>query len=603
MSSQDALDPDPSGLLSDATLTALQLDQQPFGQSGPNSESFLDETGAEQLADIKQALITGDDLLLVLGSKGAGKTTLLKQLGENSGLRIQCFAVKGSSRFSTLNLFAGMLEAFKQPAPEKLKDILDKLIPCLQTMVSRNTLSAIVLDDAHLVSESELTQLLSSMLYINSLDETLMRVALAAPAELEDRIPDLLPEGADLPYSSLSIEGMSEDRAANFLGFRLEAVEFDGEWPFSDEQLNTMVARSGGLPGPLLAAAANLLNQRHGPLTQRLPQELLANNHSSLLQSRFAKLGLGVLGMVLIVGGLSISLPEKSEQESNRYSNNAAPAITDSESTLRLVESETFSVPTNSTPQAATTSSTQNQSSNPARTIANDPDNIETTPATPNASSPSGSDVLTAVSTSTTSPIPTTNQQQSPAASNAPAVESPAPAGTRIQVVGSSAPVSDVEQGLRAAPSSASPETPMTAGSETTTPPASNAAQPNASPTRQPDSSSENDDEVAPELTAILDSPTWILVQNPDKFTVQMSASQDRASVENFLKRNAAVLPAPNSIYTFNRDGDTWYALVHGLFTSIEEARTAVEKMPDTALSNQPWIRSIGRVQDVLRAQ
>lgn len=603
MSSQDALDPDPSGLLSDATLTALQLDQQPFGQSGPNSESFLDETGAEQLADIKQALITGDDLLLVLGSKGAGKTTLLKQLGENSGLRIQCFAVKGSSRFSTLNLFAGMLEAFKQPAPEKLKDILDKLIPCLQTMVSRNTLSAIVLDDAHLVSESELTQLLSSMLYINSLDETLMRVALAAPAELEDRIPDLLPEGADLPYSSLSIEGMSEDRAANFLGFRLEAVEFDGEWPFSDEQLNTMVARTGGLPGPLLAAAANLLNQRHGPLTQRLPQELLANNHSSLLQSRFAKLGLGVLGMVLIVGGLSMSLPDKSEQESNRYSNNAAPAITDSESTLRLVESETFSVPTNSTPQAATTSSTQNQSSNPASTIANDPDKIETTPATPNASSPSGSDVLTAVPTSTTPPIPTTNQSQSPAASNAPAVESPAAAGTRIQVVGSSARVSDIEQRLRSAQSSASPETPMTAGSETTTPPASNAAQPNASPTRQPDSSSENDDEVAPELTAILDSPTWILVQNPDKFTVQMSASQDRASVENFLKRNAAVLPAPNSIYTFNRDGDTWYALVHGLFTSIEEARTAVEKMPDTALSNQPWIRSIGRVQDVLRAQ
>ena len=46
-----------------------------------------------------------------------------------------------------------------------------------------------------------------------------MRVALAAPSAFEDRIPDLLPEGADLPYSSLTIDGMNDARAAIILPF------------------------------------------------------------------------------------------------------------------------------------------------------------------------------------------------------------------------------------------------------------------------------------------------------------------------------------------------------------------------------------------------
>ena len=114
MSPQDTLDIDHNGLLSDATLSALQLRQQPFTSSPADGDAFSDDTTAEQLGDIKQALITGDDLLLILGETGSGKTTLLGQLGANSGLRIQCFSVKGSPRFSTMNLFAGMLEAFKR---------------------------------------------------------------------------------------------------------------------------------------------------------------------------------------------------------------------------------------------------------------------------------------------------------------------------------------------------------------------------------------------------------------------------------------------------------------------------------------------------------
>jgi DamX protein len=101
----------------------------------------------------------------------------------------------------------------------------------------------------------------------------------------------------------------------------------------------------------------------------------------------------------------------------------------------------------------------------------------------------------------------------------------------------------------------------------------------------------------------LLESSSWILLQDRALYTVQMSASRDRDSVVNFLNAHSDVLPAPNSIYTFTRNGGSWYALLHGLYESIDTARTAVEAMPAEALTNQPWIRSVARVQEVLKAQ
>jgi len=605
MSSKDALDIDHSVLLSDATLSALQIDQQPFGPLEADSVLYLDETTSEQLADVKQALITGDDLLLILGASGAGKTVLLKQLGENSGLRIQCFAVKGSARFSTLNLFAGMLEAFKRPPPEKLKDILDELIPCLQTMVTRNTLSAIVLDDAHRVTETELTQLLSGMLYLNSQDETLLRVALAAPAEFEDHIPDLLPEGADLPYSSLTIDGMNPSRAADYLSYRLAQAGFDGEWPFSDRDVDNLVAQSGGLPGTLHAITATSLNQRYGPTDDLLTEDLITEPSGSLMDSRIGKLALGVLAAILIVGGLSMFIPERSGDNADRYSSEEAKPLGGEESsqTLKLVEETPVVEPKPfvvaeaqpvDEPQASEGSDpdgTADDTESSISTLADEsPDAL---PAPADTITPSGS----AASATASSPDAPVNED--------PDVQSPADS---IVIVADENPPEPAESDTASAGeselNSLSPsESAATVPTDTDTPTQTAAAADVPASELEEGLVDEAAADVDPDLVGVLESPTWILVQDQDLFTVQMSASRDRESVENFLKRNASVLPTPNSIYTFIRDGDTWFALLNGLYPSIDDARSAVEGMPSSALTNQPWIRSVGRVQDVLKAQ
>ena len=630
MPSQDALDIHQTAQLSDVTLSALQLIQQPFGPAASDTETFTDDTSLEQLGDVKQALVSGDDLLLILGEAGAGKSVLLHQLGINSGQSIQCFAVKGSPRFSTLNLFAGMLEAFKRKPPESLKEILDELMPCLQTMVARNTLSAIVLDDADQISEAELTQLLSSMLYINSQEETLMRVALAAPPEFEDRIPDLLPEGADLPYSSLTIEGMNGDRAVEYLSFRLEQAGYTGELPFSDQELDDIIGQSGGLPGSLHSAAAGVLNQLFDPMQHPPMDELQSVSKPPLLQSRNAKFGLGALAVLLIAGGLMMFTPDAADEE-QRYADNNSTA--EPLATSRLGGTDDSDLPADGDIAADTTDvitddieedaprlrvveerkvvpftseaieSLVPEISQPSRRSTSDTDTSDT------ADNSADSDASDTQAPSTDSTVVDTETQSAsnttPAATESSDVASPTQ--TPVTTASTNLPANTPSDSLSDADLLSDTQLADAVVDDTveSTPDDSGASN-SGNNTAATGTSVANIDEtpdVDPEIADILESPTWILVQDSSKITVQMSASRDRPSIESFLKRNRNVLPAPNSIYTFQRRGETWYALLHGLYSSFEEAQSAVEQMPDSAVTDQPWIRNVGRVQDVLKAQ
>ncbi|ASJ71128.1 SPOR domain-containing protein [Granulosicoccus antarcticus] len=609
MSSKDASDIHRTDLLSDVTLSALQLHRQPFGALAPDALTFVDETGLEQLADVKQALITGDDLLLILGEQGAGKSALLNQLGTNSGLRIQCFAVKGSPRFSTLNLFAGMLEAFKVKPPEKLKDILDQLVPSLQTMVARNTLSAIVLDDANLISETELTQLLSGMLYINSQDETLMRVALATPPEFEDRIPDLLPEGADLPYSSLTIDGMSEARAADYLAFRLQDAGYAGEAPFSDADIDEMVNQSGGFPASLQAAAAQFLNQQYDPLAagHMADDDLFIQESEPFLQSRKGKLGLGLLATALILGGLAMFMPAADNDEV-RYGTTQNNSSSDSPPVRVVEERKLVPLPPipAELPEPTTTTSLPTAPVDAAEiTINGSADTVNS--QLDNVIADSDTAEQANDSDETLADITVNNQDVADVSVNEPASQDVA---NRPVIIVPEQPTTDTEQSTDTAqPLTETADSSDSLPIETVETDAGN-NQPEAAPETTPEvviaeqsPTSSSLPDVNPEVADILESPTWILVQNSDLITVQMSASRDQKSIESFLQRNRNTLSPPNSIYSFVRNGETWYALLHGLYTGFEEAQTAVQQMPASALTDQPWIRNVGRIQTVLKGQ
>ncbi len=598
MSSTDEQYSNPAAALSDAALGELQLRQQPFTTRPDSGETFVDGIAEAQLDDIKQALISGDDLLLILGPEGSGKTTLLNQLGAKSGQRIQCFSVRGSERFSTANLFAGMIEAFKKEPPDDLKLMLDELIPCLQVMADHNTLGAVVLDDAHLIPETELTKLLGGMLYLNSSDETLLRVTLAAPTEFEERIPELLPEGADLPYSSLAIDAFDKVRSAAYLDYRLQQAGLTDEFPFSDNEIAAINEEAGGRPGLLHTVAARHLNNRDENFISEIPPELKERKKKAAGGGLFAKFGgtkliAGGLALAMILAGLFWLKPNSNDVPDDRYkvveskkietekvAETEAPQLPDNGNTAEKVDAEKPTTENLSDQnQTIATGSSSNVQSDATET---DPSIAAAKAEAAKAEAQRLAKLELAAEQKAAADKLEQEKLAAEQAAQAKLAEEQAAQAKLAEEQAAQAKLAE-EQAAQAKLAEEQADEPKVAEAA-----AANAA-------------TDDDQQNAQSSLNNLESPNWILVQNPALFTVQMSASKDRKSVEDFLTRTG--LEPPNSIFSFERNGTTWYALVHGLYNDIEEARRDIEKMPADTRSNQPWIRAVGRIQKAMKDQ
>ncbi len=655
-------------LLSAATLDALGLHGQPFLHTVPGHGRFVDDTSEAQLDDVRQALIAGDDLLLVLGPPGSGRSILLDVLNDDSGTRIQCFHVAGTERFDTDNLFAGMLEAFQQPVPEDLKLSLDELIPCLQGMDERNTLCVVIVDDAEAVDDNELTRLLSSMLYLNSGDETLLRMVFAASDDFEDRIPDLLPEGADLPYSILSMEPLEDDRAASFLAFRLAQAGHTDALPFDDEDVAMLNDRASGRPGTLQSLAAETLNERFGSLPAAAPVSKSFASSLPEMDDRRRKLLFGGVAAALILAGLLLFLPSPDDSGDNaRPQATSASADTEAENAerLRLVRERAneerareLAAEEAAAARAETDQREQAESealAQAAPEAAMPADGDRSTPAASNDAGTRGSDRAPA---DPADPPANASAGESAAASatteTAPSSILPAPvaepadsgrtdgndasADERIEIVpqtsraenaarnddaddtsADAANTEGVQGGSLSAEELAIDDPNPVAGDGSGEPIQTAEVPVETAPLDPPpealddirrDAPVSDDEPGAPgtndasasgssSIAGSLESPNWILVQSPDQFTVQMIAAIDRESVDSFLQNSN--LPSPNSVFSFERSGTVWYAMVHGLYPTIEAATAAIEAMPAELRSNEPWIRAIGRLQETVR--
>ena len=542
------------GRLSATAMAALQLRSQPFDDATADLDWFADQTTLDQLNNIKDAIIDGDELLLLTGVADSGKTVLLKQLSTNSGARIQCFSVRGSERFSVYNLYAGLLEAFGLRPPVELEDALREVVACLQSMLDRNNIGVIVLDDADRVPREELHKLIDSLLYLNRGDELLLRLLMASKPEFEASIPDLLPPDTNLPYAALVIEPYSATRTAHYIDFRLnQAGHFDA-FPLSDRQVHTLCNQASGIPGRINHLAANEINELYATAEARASANVAAAGATDWLSLKAVRYGLGALAALLILGALWLFMPkDTANPDEFKVVSNERVAIQTPERD-ELTAEPTAATPDETTASAPTVTPTENTATAVSDTQTVVADDTASATQTTSGAVASATQPTTLVDAPETAPAPVTGTQ-SPA--NTPVVSPPATQPVNTDTQATPAPSTQ----LADSEAQASPQPPL----------------------------------------APLESANWILVQNPAAFTVQMSASTDRASVVNFMTR--ANLRGPNSIYSFRRGGNTWYAAVHGLFDSLDDARVAVAAMSDAAKADKPWIRSVAQIQNNLKNQ
>ncbi len=90
----------------------------------------------------------------------------------------------------------------------------------------------------------------------------------------------------------------------------------------------------------------------------------------------------------------------------------------------------------------------------------------------------------------------------------------------------------------------------------------------------------------------------WIVAQDPKAFTLQLLATREEAAIKGFL--TFAPAPSPSAVYRFERDGEAWFALIHGAFPSRGAAERAINALPEVHRRGPPWIRTFSEVQSLL---
>ena len=91
----------------------------------------------------------------------------------------------------------------------------------------------------------------------------------------------------------------------------------------------------------------------------------------------------------------------------------------------------------------------------------------------------------------------------------------------------------------------------------------------------------------------------WLVTQPIDNYTVQLVTSTNEEIIQQYYADNN--LQGRAGYFRSRRQGQYWYSLVYGSFSTVAEATVAVDQLPVDLKKWSPWIRNISEVKNVVR--
>ena len=91
----------------------------------------------------------------------------------------------------------------------------------------------------------------------------------------------------------------------------------------------------------------------------------------------------------------------------------------------------------------------------------------------------------------------------------------------------------------------------------------------------------------------------WIREQEPRNYTLQLASSTNPKLIQKYYRENK--LEGGGGYYRNYRQGKNWYALVYGSYSSINEAKQAVDSLPVELRKWSPWVRRFQDIQRVMQ--
>ncbi len=540
--------------------TFLGLTHNPFS---PPREGFF--TGADRkthLDHLRHLSQWSRRVLVVTGPFGIGKSTLFKELSASLEANTKGARLSGSVVTTEREVLMGLLQGFGVGGElDGHADDLSALI-CAHAdeQESHERVCMVMVDDAHLLEIAALQRL------VNLVSESALRVVMFGEATVVPNL-DRAAKKSELEWFEIRLTGFPKADVRDYLEWRFRQAHYRGLLPFTDEQLDKIVTRSGGNPSVIDSMANRLLaDMESGEI----------RNQGSSFPARHAALA---AVLVLMVGLIYLYVRTEPEElpviEDVAVVDAAIPPATDPAETslAHEVEAEDDILP-------AEVGSDPDPDLDPAAADDGLPEEVAAVVVEPSPEGVEADAPATAGNTEASAATPSAEAETAvlPAADSGIA-ETTLDESVAVQpdaVEESLANPVQVEESV--------PETPVSPASEPEL--ASTPAVP--------------DIEDAPVAGGGYRDAAWILAQAADRYTMQILSlsSLDRAVA--FINRQDD--PGEFALYRMQRDGRTLFVIIYGVFSSRDAAAAAAGSLSGELSSLSPWIRPLSLVQDTVRA-
>jgi len=228
--------------LSSLAMDHLGLSKQPFESLTLSEEAIFTDAIFDQLLDTTNHHLQFSDLLLIIeGNLGSGKTTLLKRISQTETPNIRLLPIHAEA--------TDTLTQIQEKTSIHLKDQgdanhLDDNLKHLQVFDQKPVL---VIDDAHVLSDTTIQELLRYQQLLENENETTLKILLLANKGMAKTLEQI----SDLQHNQLYVQEMPEYTPKQILAFiqhKMKLADYNGDSIFDNDNIQTIFKKSSGSP-------------------------------------------------------------------------------------------------------------------------------------------------------------------------------------------------------------------------------------------------------------------------------------------------------------------------------------------------------------------
>jgi len=540
--------------LNQQTLDYLKLSKQPFGKEVLSSQMFYSDASLEKIINnIRHQAQFSELLLLVEGPHGSGKTSLFRHLLQADTPNIKLLPVQAETTDTLAHL--------QQKAALHLEEMgssaqLDENLNSLQSF---DQIALLVIDDAHVLSDSTLQALINYQQQLQQQNITLKILFFA-----NNGLAQTLQKITEIADNQIYVQSMPQYRtkqAAHFIHFKLQCAGYQGEPLLSSKDLQQLDKKINGSALSLMQHTAQLLEQQ-------------IKKKTATPLSRWIKILMAILLLLIALISLAIyfDIAQFAEKSHDSSGSGQAPLTTEP----RVIAQQAS--PANENPANAEALIENNQ---PPQAADSQRKQIDSSIQSDEAGTKQANTVERSSSTAqTTAQKPATTL----ATNNSDVPE------TTTHTAANDSVVSNTDSSKKPLPTESVAEPTTVPNKANVTAQKPQATRP--APAKLP--------AALLQLRVMgLREADWLLAQNGSHWTIQLLGAREPETLLVFAQRHQ--LGDQAAWYKTWLSSQPYYVVVYGNYASRDAARAQINQLPEALRSARPWVKSFDSVQKTIK--